>query len=115
MLSAHNLTRDIAGRIVAYTSVGFCKLLSSDRKWAMREASDGRTVTDTDSYAFFMPILIADERKTEASQKHHASHYLFSAHFYGIRCKCPPNTTATSISLSHITTILNLQMTHQQM
>ena len=46
--------------------------LPSDRKWAMREASESRMATDTDSYAFFVPITIADERKTEARAKLHA-------------------------------------------
>ena len=40
--------------------------LPSDIDKAMREASSSRMATDTDSYAFFVPIIIANERKTEA-------------------------------------------------
>ena len=51
--------------LIAYTGVGFC-VVPSDFDRAMREASDSRTVTDTDSYAFFVNQSNANEGKTEA-------------------------------------------------
>ena len=48
--------------------------LPSDINWAMREASDSRTVTDTDSYVFFVPIIIANERKTAALKQYGIFH-----------------------------------------
>ena len=39
--------------MITYTGVGFC-VLPSDLDRAMREASVRRTVTDTESYAFFI-------------------------------------------------------------
>ncbi len=46
----------------------------------MREASNRRTVTDTDSYAFILQnnILTANERMTEA-QKHTSLHEAITA------------------------------------
>ena len=48
--------------IVAYTSVGLLAL-PSDFDRAMREASERRTVTDTDSCAF--PILTNSQREDD--------------------------------------------------
>lgn len=42
--------------MVAYTSVGFC--VAVQRAQAMREASIGGTVTDTDSCAFLLFIAL---------------------------------------------------------
>ncbi len=46
------LVKDTVGRAYYIYERGLLQL-PSDRKWAMREASESRTVTDTDSYAFF--------------------------------------------------------------
>ena len=61
------LSRERRRRIllIAYTSVG-ASSLPSDIDRAMREASIRRTVTDTDSYGFFIYQLRANERMTEA-------------------------------------------------
>ena len=50
--------------LITYTGVGFCVAVLQRR--AMREASDSRTVTDTDSYAFFRETTNANERMTAA-------------------------------------------------
>lgn len=51
--------------------------LPSNMNKAMREASERRTVTDTDSYAFFVPTIIANERKTEAYIKVMKCHFIW--------------------------------------
>ncbi len=51
LLQALCLGRDrMPVALITYTGVGFCVAVLQRR--AMREASDSRTVTDTDSYAF---------------------------------------------------------------
>ena len=60
------LFADISKYLTKQSKTWASALLPSDINWAMREASNCRTVTDTDSYAFFIPTIIANERKTEA-------------------------------------------------
>ena len=57
-----------ADAVIAYICVGFCTL-PSDFDRAMREASVGRTATDTDSHAFPYPHLTANEGMTAALRK----------------------------------------------
>lgn len=53
--------------LFTYTSVGLLVAVRLLR--AMREASDSRTVKDTESYAFLVYIINAKERMTEADNK----------------------------------------------